>query len=106
MDNYGTPGITLVRGDGPWVWDADGNRYLDLVAGIAVNALGHAHPAVVAAVTEQIAVLGHTSNLYINPVTVELAEALLDVTGFAGNGRVFFCNSGAEALEAALKHTR
>jgi acetylornithine/N-succinyldiaminopimelate aminotransferase len=106
MDNYGTPGLTLTRGAGAWVWDADDNRYLDLVAGIAVNALGHAHPAVVAAVTEQIGVLGHTSNLYVNPVAVELAETLLDVTGFAGNGRVLFCNSGAEALEAAFKISR
>lgn len=106
MDNYGTPGITLVRGEGPWVWDADGNRYLDLVAGIAVNVLGHAHPAVVAAVTEQIGVLGHTSNLYVNPVAVELAEALLDVTGLTGHGKVFFCNSGAEALEGAFKISR
>jgi acetylornithine/N-succinyldiaminopimelate aminotransferase len=106
MDNYGTPGLTLVRGEGPWVWDADGNRYLDLVGGIAVNVLGHAHPAVVAAVTEQIGRLGHTSNLYSNPVAVELAEALLDVTGFVGQGKVLFCNSGAEALEAAFKITR
>jgi acetylornithine/N-succinyldiaminopimelate aminotransferase len=106
MDNYGTPALTLVRGDGPWVWDADGKRYLDLVAGIAVNVLGHAHPAVVAAVTQQINILGHTSNLYANPVAVELAEALLDVTGFAGQGRVLFCNSGAEAVEAAFKITR
>lgn len=106
MDNYGTPALTLVRGEGSHVWDADGNRYLDLVAGIAVNALGHAHPAVVAAVTEQIGVLGHTSNLYTNPVAVELAEALLDVTGFGDRGRVLFCNSGAEALEGALKITR
>jgi len=106
MDNYGTPQLTLVRGDGPWVWDADGNRYLDLVGGIAVNVLGHAHPAIVAAVTEQIAALGHTSNLYVNPVAVELAEALLDITGFAGQARVLFCNSGAEALEAAFKITR
>jgi len=104
MDNYGTPELTLTRGDGSWVWDADGNRYLDLVGGIAVNVLGHAHPAVVAAVTEQIAVLGHTSNLYVNPVAVELAETLLDVTGVAG--RVLFCNSGAEALEAAFKISR
>jgi acetylornithine aminotransferase len=104
MDNYGTPNLTLVRGDGPWVWDADGNRYLDLVGGIAVNVLGHAHPAVVAAVTEQIAKLGHTSNLYINPVAVELAEALLDATGVTG--RVLFCNSGAEALEGAFKISR
>jgi acetylornithine/N-succinyldiaminopimelate aminotransferase len=106
MDNYGTPALTLVRGEGSWVWDADGKRYLDLVAGIAVNVLGHAHPAVVAAVTEQIGVLGHTSNLYVNPVAVELADALLDVTGFAGQGRVLFCNSGAEALEAAVKISR
>jgi acetylornithine/N-succinyldiaminopimelate aminotransferase len=106
MDNYGTPGITLVRGEGPWLWDADGKRYLDLVAGIAVNALGHAHPAVVAAVTEQIGVLAHTSNLYGNPVALELAETLLDIAGFAGNGKVFFCNSGAEALEAAFKISR
>jgi acetylornithine/N-succinyldiaminopimelate aminotransferase len=106
MDNYGTPALTLVRGDGAYVWDADGNRYLDLVGGIAVNALGHAHPAIVRAVTEQVATLGHTSNLYVNPVTVELAEALLDVAGLAGSAKVMFCNSGAEAVEAALKLTR
>ncbi|WP_142001614.1 acetylornithine transaminase [Amycolatopsis cihanbeyliensis] len=106
MDNYGTPELTLVRGEGATVWDAEGNAYLDLVGGIAVNALGHAHPAVVAAVTEQIGRLGHTSNLYVNPVTVELAEALLDVAGFAGAGRVLFVNSGAEANEAALKISR
>ncbi|HEX2130645.1 MAG TPA: acetylornithine transaminase [Actinophytocola sp.] len=106
MDNYGTPRLTLVRGEGAHVWDADGNRYLDLVGGIAVNALGHAHPAVVAAVTEQVATLGHTSNLYVNPVTVELAEALLDVAGLAGQGKVLFCNSGAEAVEAAVKLAR
>jgi acetylornithine/N-succinyldiaminopimelate aminotransferase len=104
MDNYGTPQLTLVRGEGAYVWDADGNRYLDLVAGIAVNALGHAHPAVVQAVTEQIQTLGHTSNLYINQVTVELAEELLDVAGVTG--KVLFCNSGAEAVEAALKLSR
>jgi len=106
MNNYGTPALTLVRGEGAYVWDADGNRYLDLVGGIAVNALGHAHPAVVEAVTAQIETLGHTSNLYINPLTVELAEALLDVAGLAGQGKVLFCNSGAEAVEAALKLTR
>jgi acetylornithine aminotransferase len=106
MDNYGTPGLTLVRGDGANVWDADGNSYLDLVSGIAVNALGHAHPAIIAAVTEQIAVLGHTSNLYVNQPTVDLAEALLDVAGLTGNAKVFFCNSGAEANEAAFKLTR
>jgi acetylornithine/N-succinyldiaminopimelate aminotransferase len=66
MDNYGTPPIALVRGEGAYVWDADGNRLLDLVGGIAVNALGHQHPAVVKAVTAQITRLGHVSNLYIN----------------------------------------
>ena len=106
MDNYGTPDLTLVRGNGPYVWDADGGTYLDLVSGIAVNALGHAHPAVVAAVTEQIGLLGHTSNLYINQPAVELADALLDVAGLTGNGKVLFCNSGAEANEAAFKLTR
>ena len=104
MDNYGTPALTLVRGEGAYVFDAVGARYLDLVGGIAVNALGHAHPAVVAAVTEQVATLGHTSNLYVNPVTVELAEALLDVAGVSG--KVLFCNSGAEAVEGALKISR
>ncbi|SFQ68090.1 acetylornithine aminotransferase [Amycolatopsis arida] len=104
MDNYGTPELTLVRGEGARVWDADGNSYVDLVGGIAVNALGHAHPAVVRAVTEQVATLGHTSNLYVNPVAVELAEALLDVAGVTG--KVLFVNSGAEANEAALKISR
>lgn len=106
MDNYGTPALTLVRGAGAHVWDADGNRYLDLVGGIAVNALGHAHPAVVAAVTEQVARLGHTSNLYVNPVAVELAETLLDVAGLSGQAKVLFANSGAEAVEAAVKLSR
>ncbi len=106
MDNYGTPALTLVRGEGAYVWDADGTRYLDLVGGIAVNALGHAHPAVVRAVTEQVQTLGHTSNLYVNQVTVELAEELLDVAGLAGQAKVLFCNSGAEAVEAAVKLSR
>lgn len=106
MDNYGTPALTLVRGEGAKVWDADGKEYVDLVGGIAVNALGHAHPAVVEAVTAQIKQLGHTSNLYVNPVAVELAEALLDVAGLTGNGKVLFVNSGAEANEAALKISR
>ncbi|WP_409464083.1 acetylornithine transaminase [Amycolatopsis sp. GA6-003] len=106
MDNYGTPGLTLVRGEGARVWDADGAEYVDLVGGIAVNALGHAHPEVVRAVTEQISKLGHTSNLYVNPVAVELAETLLDVAGLTGQGKVLFVNSGAEANEAALKITR
>ncbi|OLZ43113.1 acetylornithine transaminase [Amycolatopsis keratiniphila] len=106
MDNYGTPALTLVRGEGAKVWDADGKPYVDLLGGIAVNALGHAHPAVVAAVTGQIAKLGHTSNLYVNPVAVELAETLLDVAGLSGNAKVLFVNSGAEANEAALKISR
>ncbi|MFE9749355.1 acetylornithine transaminase [Saccharothrix saharensis] len=106
MNNYGTPGLTLVRGEGAHVWDADGNRYLDLLTGIAVNALGHAHPAVVAAVTEQIGKIGHTSNLYINEPALKLAERLLDLSGVDGDGRVLFCNSGAEANEAAFKLSR
>ncbi|GAA2695541.1 MULTISPECIES: acetylornithine transaminase [Actinosynnema] len=106
MDNYGTPALALERGEGAFVWDTDGNRYLDLVSGIAVNALGHAHPAVVAAVTEQIGKLGHTSNLYLNRPSLDLAERLLDLAGLHGDGRVLFCNSGAEANEAALKLSR
>ncbi len=81
MKNYGTPPIALTKGEGAYVWDANGNRYLDLLGGIAVNALGHAHPAIVAAVTEQLQTLGHVSNLYINPRVVELAERLLDKFG-------------------------
>ncbi|MET9202338.1 acetylornithine transaminase [Gordonia sp. NPDC003585] len=104
MNNYGTPKLALTHGEGAHVYDADGNRYLDLLGGIAVNALGHAHPAVVSAVTEQIQTLGHVSNLYINPRVVELAEALLDK--FGQPGRVFFCNSGTEANEAAFKLAR
>ncbi|AUI59863.1 acetylornithine transaminase [Amycolatopsis sp. BJA-103] len=106
MDNYGTPALTLVRGEGAKVWDADGKPYIDLLGGIAVNALGHAHPAVVAAVSEQVAKLGHTSNLYVNPVVVEFAEAILDVAGLSGNAKMLFVNSGAEANEAALKLSR
>jgi acetylornithine aminotransferase len=104
MDNYGTPPIALVRGRGARVWDSDGREYVDLVAGIAVNALGHAHPRVVAAVSEQVATLGHTSNLVINEPQVLLAERLLRLAG--RDGRVFFCNSGAEANEAAFKLAR
>ncbi|HWE90728.1 MAG TPA: acetylornithine transaminase [Pseudonocardiaceae bacterium] len=106
MDSYGTPPVTLTRGEGAWVWDADDNRYLDLVGGIAVSVLGHAHPAVVAAVTEQIAKLGHISNLYISEPAVELAERLLDLAGVGEDGRVFLCNSGAEAVETAFKIAR
>ncbi|ORT59939.1 acetylornithine transaminase [Streptomyces sp. CB03238] len=101
MDNYGTPRIPLVRGEGATVWDADGTEYLDFVGGIAVNALGHAHPAVVGAVSRQIASLGHVSNLFVAEPPVALAERLLQLLGRPG--RVFFCNSGAEANEAAFK---
>nr|WP_202486613.1 acetylornithine transaminase [Streptomyces sp. SID4985] len=101
MNNYGTPRLPLVRGEGTAVWDADGKRYLDFVGGIAVNALGHAHPAVVAAVSTQIASLGHVSNLFVAEPPVALAERLLRL--FGRDGKVFFCNSGAEANEAALK---
>ncbi len=104
MDTYGTPAVALVSGQGAHVQDADGRDYLDLVAGIAVNALGHAHPAVVEAVSRQVSTLGHTSNLAINTPSVRLAERLLELSG--RDGRVFFCNSGTEAVEAALKISR
>jgi acetylornithine/N-succinyldiaminopimelate aminotransferase len=100
-DNYGTPKLSLVRGEGAKVWDADGVEYTDFVGGIAVNALGHAHPAVVEAVSRQIASLGHVSNLYVSEPPVALAERLIQL--FGRPGRVFFCNSGAEANEAAFK---
>ncbi|MEO3975261.1 acetylornithine transaminase [Streptomyces sp. CAU 1734] len=100
-DNYGTPGLALVRGEGAKVWDADGTEYTDFVGGIAVNALGHAHPAVVDAVSRQIASLGHVSNLYGAEPPLALAERLIQL--FGRPGRVFFCNSGAEANEAAFK---
>lgn len=103
-DNYGTPPVVIVRGEGAIVWDADGNEYLDMLAGIAVNALGHAHPAVQEAVAAQMARYGHTSNLAIHPAGVELAERLIDLAGRPG--RAFFCNSGAEANEAAFKVAR
>ncbi|MFD8151485.1 acetylornithine transaminase [Streptomyces sp. NPDC059720] len=101
MDNFGTPRLPLVRGRGTRVWDAEGVAYLDFVGGIAVNALGHAHPSVVRAVGEQIASLGHVSNLFIAEPTVRLAERLLRLAG--REGRVYFSNSGAEANEAAFK---
>lgn len=100
-DNYGTPKLALVRGAAAHVWDADGTEYLDFVGGIAVNALGHAHPAVIDAVTTQIASLGHVSNLFIAEPPIALAERLLQLSG--RTGRVYFCNSGAEANEAAFK---
>ncbi|MCQ4201429.1 acetylornithine transaminase [Streptomyces sp. NPDC058783] len=101
MNNYGTPRLPLVRGEGSRLWDADGTEYLDFVGGIAVNALGHAHPAVVDAVSRQIASLGHVSNLFIAEPPVALAERLLQ--HFGRDGKVYFCNSGAEANEGAFK---
>ena len=104
MATYRAPSLTLVRGQGAQVWDDTGRSYVDLVAGLAVNVLGHAHPAVVAAVADQIATLGHTSNLVANQPSVRLADRLLALAG--RDGRVFFANSGAEANEAAFKLSR
>lgn len=101
VPSYGTPSLTLVRGQGAVVVDDSGKEYVDFVAGIAVTALGHAHPALVKAVTEQLQTLGHVSNLYIHPTVVTLAERLLGL--FGRPGKVFFCNSGAEANEAVFK---
>lgn len=106
MGTYGRPARTLVRGEGAYVWDADGARYLDLLAGIATNALGHAHPALTGAVSAQLATLGHVSNLSATPVQVGLAEKLLATCDAPEGSRVFFTSSGAEANEAAFKITR
>jgi acetylornithine aminotransferase len=103
MGNYGTPQVVLSRGQGATVWDADGREYVDLFAGLAVNVLGHAHPAVAEAVARQLGTLGHVSNLAISQPAVLLAERLKGLTGY---DRVLFTNSGAEANEAALKIAR
>jgi acetylornithine/N-succinyldiaminopimelate aminotransferase len=104
MPNYGLPPVALVRGAGCRVWDADGQEYTDLLAGIAVSALGHAHPALVEAVTRQVSSIAHTSNLALHEGEILLAERLLALLG--ADGRVFFANSGAEANEAAIKLVR
>jgi acetylornithine aminotransferase len=104
MNNYGSPAVALVRGEGAVVWDESGRSYVDFLAGIAVNVLGHAHPAVVDAVTGQIGRLGHVSNFFATEPPIALAEALLSRAG--RTGRVYFCNSGAEANEAAFKLSR
>ncbi|HET7018681.1 MAG TPA: acetylornithine transaminase [Streptosporangiaceae bacterium] len=104
MPNYGVPDLVLAKGEGCVVWDVDGNSYLDLVGGIAVSALGHNHPAIVAAVTGQVSKLAHISNLYAHEGQVALAEKLLALAGV--QGKVFFANSGTEANEAALKLVR
>jgi acetylornithine aminotransferase len=106
QDNYGTPPVTVVSGQGSWVTDDGGRRYLDLLGGIAVNALGHAHPAIVAAVSEQVRTLGHTSNLAITLPALRLCERLAMIADPMGGARVFLCNSGAEANEAAFKLVR
>ena len=104
MPNYGTPPVALDHGQGVRVWDVDGNEYLDFIAGIAVSSLGHAHPAVVEAVSGQVARLAHTSNLAMHEPGIRLAERLVDIVG--APARVFFANSGAEAVECALKLAR
>jgi len=104
MRNYGTPPIALDHGEGVRVWDTDGNEYLDFVAGIAVSSLGHAHPAIVRAVSEQVARIAHTSNLAMHEPGLRLAERLVELLALPA--RVFFANSGAEANECALKIAR
>jgi acetylornithine/N-succinyldiaminopimelate aminotransferase len=104
LNNYGTPKIELVEGEGVVVKDSQGNIYLDFLSGIAVNSLGHAHSVIIEAVNKQISQLSHTSNFYANKPALDLAEKLIEISGL--DAKVFFCNSGAEANEAALKLTR
>ena len=104
MPNYGVPPVAILLGRGCRVWDADGREYLDLIAGIAVSSLGHAHPAIVEAVSRQVAQVAHTSNLFLHEREIELAERLLSLLG--EDGRVFLANSGTEANEAAVKLVR
>ena len=109
MNTFGPPQRVLVRGEGAWVWDADGKRYLDLLAGIAVNSLGHAHPTLVSAVSAQLGTLGHVSNFFATPTQIHLAERLLEITvdgGAPEGSRVFFTNSGTEGMEGAFKLAR
>ena len=104
MPTYGLPPVAISRGAGCLVWDPDGREYLDLIAGIAVSSLGHAHPAIIEAVSRQVAEVAHTSNLFLHEREIDLAERLLRLLG--GDGRVFFANSGTEANEAAIKLVR
>ena len=106
MNTFGTPPRVLDRGEGAWVWDVDGHRYLDLLGGIAVNALGHCHPRLVAAISEQAGTLMHISNLFTSAPQIELAERLDALAGGGRPARTFLANSGSEANEAALKVTR
>lgn len=103
---FGTPQRVLVRGAGCLVWDADGKEYLDLLGGIAVNALGHAHPFVTSVISSQLATLGHVSNFFTSPTQIALAEKLLEVSKAPAGSKVFFANSGTEAVEAAFKLAR
>jgi acetylornithine aminotransferase len=105
QNNYGKPSIALVKGKGILVTDADGKTYMDFLGGIATSILGHAHPAIVKAVTKQMSILSHVSNFYAHPNSISLAEKLTAMTGDK-NAKVFFCQSGAEANEAALKLSR
>ena len=104
MGNYGPPPVMFVRGAGDELWDRDGKRYLDFLGGLAVNSLGHSHPAVAEAVCEQARTLQHVSNLFGTEPQLEVAVTLDRLIG--GGGQVFFCNSGAEANEAAIKLAR
>lgn len=106
MATFGKPLRVLTKGQGSYVWDADGNRYLDLLGGIAVNALGHADPEWVAAITAQASTLAHASNFFATEPQIALAERLLDICGAPEGSRVFLCNSGTEANEAAFKMSR
>ncbi len=105
QNNYGVPEVSLVKGSGAQVWDADGKEYLDFLGGIATNILGHAHPILVDAISAQANELSHVSNLYSHPRVLELAEKLVQLTG-RSDSKVFFANSGAEANEAAIKLSR
>jgi acetylornithine/N-succinyldiaminopimelate aminotransferase len=104
LNNYGTPAIELVAGEGVIVKDSQESIYLDFLSGIAVNSLGHAHPVIIEAVSDQIKKLSHTSNFYANDPSIKLAEKLIAITNF--DAKVFFCNSGTEANEAAIKLSR
>lgn len=106
MGSAPPPMAVLVRGEGCYVWDESGKRYLDFLAGIAVNSLGHAHPVLVDAVSKQVGTLAHISNYFASPSQIELAERLKRLSGAGDRGRVYFGNSGAEAIEAAIKLAR
>ncbi|MFZ9790575.1 MAG: acetylornithine transaminase [Candidatus Nanopelagicales bacterium] len=104
LSNYSSPNIQIVQGEGLYLKDSNGNIYLDFLSGIAVNALGHSHPSIIEAVSKQISILDHVSNLYSNNVIEQLSEKISFISGI--NGKIFFCNSGAESIEAAIKLSR